>query len=1033
MRPLRLTMQAFGPYPDRQVLDFRAALSSGLFGIYGPTGAGKSTIFSALTFALFGEAARGEQLTASLRSGHAAPETLAQVELIFEVGAKTYRIVRRPDQLRPKKSGTGTTNEAHAAWLFDVTGIALDDIDDATPGKPLAEKRTRDVELLLVGDVDKRTRRIHQPGILGYGAEQFRQIVLLPQGRFEAFLTANSTERAGLLKDLFDVSIYAALAKELKAEADDASREVQTARDVCDARVQSEGFDDTNALVEGIAAAEADVTAKQQTHALAEAALGAARQTYEAAAQTDSAYREKVAADAAVAALTARGAAIRQVERRLAYARTARDVHPAAIAMQEAQQRAQQAAEAEARARGQREKAREAHAEAADRLTHVRAQSAEHQERLAEQHALNAHVQTLADAEQLRTQRRAADAYVVKADDAFNKAEADAQTATRHAHALATQIAHAQKSEHQRAKLQLTLNAHETACTAATAYQRAERAAQDATAAREQTYARLQNAASAFATADTERDDCERALRANHAAHLATHLSPGAPCPVCGATDHPAPAQTDDSADANTTVRAVEAARAEASKAERALRQAEEAHTRADVMASERAAALADLAAPDARLKDIRQARDAVAAEIAALGPPTDLQALETQQTEAASRLERTQAAFDAARADRNAARQAAAIAASDLATALNTIPEDLRAPDALSQRRAAVLQAIDDYAAELEKAEERERELADAATAATATATAARAASEAASAEAETTREAFDAKLTNADMTADDYARHAGAIADIDALADEISEHHANVRSAHDRQARALAAIADVERPDIAALEQARDDANAEFKATFVALGAAHATHKRLRELADSIAAERARLDAIERETGPLRELARLLSGDNPKKVDVETFALSVMFERVLDAANLRLGPMRQGRYAFRVTDVGRGNSRRGLDIEVDDAFTGQARPTSSLSGGETFMAALALALGLSDVVEQTSGGTVKLDAIFIDEGFGSLDSDNDSGTLGDVLETLQSHAGGARAIGLVSHVPLVQEAVPNGFYVHATQNGSR
>ncbi|MEO1695365.1 MAG: AAA family ATPase, partial [Pseudomonadota bacterium] len=163
MRPLRLAMQAFGPYPDRQVLDFRAALSSGLFGIYGPTGAGKSTIFSALTFALFGEAARGEQLTSSLRSGHAAAETLTEVELIFEVGAKTYRVVRRPEQLRPKKIGSGTTREHHEAWLFDVTGIALDDIGDAAPGKPLAEKRSRDVELLLVGDVDKRTRRVQQP------------------------------------------------------------------------------------------------------------------------------------------------------------------------------------------------------------------------------------------------------------------------------------------------------------------------------------------------------------------------------------------------------------------------------------------------------------------------------------------------------------------------------------------------------------------------------------------------------------------------------------------------------------------------------------------------------------------------------------------------------------------------------------------------------------------------------------------------------------------------------------------------------
>ena len=137
-------------------------------------------------------------------------------------------------------------------------------------------------------------------------------------------------------------------------------------------------------------------------------------------------------------------------------------------------------------------------------------------------------------------------------------------------------------------------------------------------------------------------------------------------------------------------------------------------------------------------------------------------------------------------------------------------------------------------------------------------------------------------------------------------------------------------------------------------------------------------------------------------------------------MFDHVLEAANLRLGPMSRGRYMLVREPEGRGNARRGLGLSIDDAYTGRQRPASTLSGGETFIAALALALGLSDVVESTRGN-VRLDTIFIDKGFGSLDADSDGGTLDQVLETLQDLVGQNRAVGPISHVPLVQQAIPS------------
>ncbi|MEK1928490.1 MAG: AAA family ATPase, partial [Pararhizobium sp.] len=158
MRPVRLTMQAFGPYAGRTVVDFREALQSGLFGIYGPTGSGKSSIFSAMTFALFGEASKAEQDRASLRSDHADATLLTEVEFVFDIGLDRYVVRRRPEQTRPKQRGDGETRDSHEAWLFEATGRSLEEITEANPGKAIAERKTGQVYDAIVG-------------ILGYGAE----------------------------------------------------------------------------------------------------------------------------------------------------------------------------------------------------------------------------------------------------------------------------------------------------------------------------------------------------------------------------------------------------------------------------------------------------------------------------------------------------------------------------------------------------------------------------------------------------------------------------------------------------------------------------------------------------------------------------------------------------------------------------------------------------------------------------------------------------------------------------------------------
>ncbi len=238
--------------------------------------------------------------------------------------------------------------------------------------------------------------------------------------------------------------------------------------------------------------------------------------------------------------------------------------------------------------------------------------------------------------------------------------------------------------------------------------------------------------------------------------------------------------------------------------------------------------------------------------------------------------------------------------------------------------------------------------------------------------------------------------------------------------------------AIDGKERPDLDAFRCANDAAKEALIEVSNQKGSAKERLGHLEGLLKGIEAEVADVEALEVKTAPLRELAAQFNGENAARVTLEAFAIRAMFDHVLRAANLRLAPMSGGRFRLELDEEGgKGLAKRGLGIQVHDVHTGTARPTSMLSGGETFIAALSLALGLSDVVE-SNAGSIQLDTIFIDEGFGSLDADDGSGTLDQVLQTLRDTTENTRAVGLISHVAMVKEAIPNGFQIEKTPRGS-
>ena len=1016
MRPLLMRLQAFGPYAGCEVVDFRPAIDSGLFGIYGATGAGKSSIFSAMTFALFGEAAKSDQDAKSLRSHHADPGVVTEVELVFEIGGRRYRVGRRPEQTRPAKRGGGETRDPPKAWLFDVTGLDLDATSDQ-PGKILAEGRLKTVDEAVVG-------------VLGYGATQFRQIVLLPQGKFETFLTADTQDRLKILRDLFDVSLYRRLTEQLKEKSKSAEDKIRAARAVCQGRLVAEGFDSLDALASGIAEAGAHHAACLERSGLAKAQFEVAEQACQRAAQIDAAFRAHRDAEAEVKRLEAEQPTMDAVTARLAGARIAQQLADADAACVTARNEAETAArklEATRLALAGATKADHRASQALQALSDQHAEAEAWRDSLRE---LQRHAETLARAGPLQSAATTAETQAAAAVETSRHLKARHDRLADQVRIGVQNLERARAVEMRRSTLQLRSIEVKNAHAAADTYEKATSQLMAETGALARLHEDLKASTRALAVAESAFRAAETALLEDHALAIAGRLVTGAACPVCGSSHHPAPARGTPEADARGE--AFQRAKADHEAAESSWRAAYSRLQLAEQRLRDREATLAGLPRPVQRAGEFANALAALDTELGALGPPQDLDALLAacrRSEEAAADALR---AFESARDDTAGKATAAALARRSGDDALRSVPTDLRDIEALEALRAGLVGRIEAHDTALLEAQAARQQARDRLVAA-----------QRDSQNDETNQGSADARLRAAEGTMtsrlaghaldrESYASRKADIPQIDALTVQLDTYRQSLTIAAARQREASERIAGLQQPDLADLTARRDGAAAALHAaTEAAMATAHRT-RQLQALQASVASESARLESLEAETSPLRTLADAFAGRTGPRIDLETYAIAAMFDRVLEAANQRLGPMTRGRYGLVRDAQGGGNARQGLGIAVDDAHTGRQRSTSTLSGGETFIAALALALGLSEVVE-SERGSVRLDTIFIDEGFGSLDSESDAGTLEQVLQTLQDLVGRSRTVGLISHVPLVQQTIPNGFVITATPSGSR
>ncbi len=972
MKPIAVAFAAFGSYPGSVVVDFTSLAARGLFVVTGDTGTGKSTIFDAMSFALFGKMPSKDG--GDIRSHHATSSIDTFAKFTFEVDGVEYTAERSPSYLRPKKTGHGATPQSASQLL------TRRESDGSTT--TLATKA--------------REFDAHIDEIIGLDAEQFRRVMLLPQGEVARFLLDDSKQREELLSQLFGGAVYERVVKELKSTSDQLAQQVGTVDEqlrhhLANARDQlhelytqlgveapeladhpRDGLDDVLAGVNS-ERAQLDTDATQadnnattaQRHS--DEATAAAHRFDDAARHRTTLARLEADEPEVVAAASA--------------AATSRSARPVVTA----QARLEEAIASEGAA----------------------------------QHDLNARTEQIVDIGASAgieigdltaigvSRQHAALRSRLDIDRAALAAAADAATEANQAVQAVLENERIQLETGERmAAIALDIETHEQrlAVLAELAPDTSaidtehERLIMARTAIIERDAAASHRvAALAAAThADTEFDTTLERYVATEAPRLAERLTPGGPCMVCGSLEHPAPATAD-----GGTVVSIDEVNSARERREAARHDADEADRRLAALT----ASLGDLAETSVGELDLRIAdnRSEYAATNAAIAERRQL-ALRIEQlnkdlvdtTTASHRAAGAQPGLIATR-DRTAAALEAAQAEAD-AIDVAQLEVVSRSCDELEQ----LITGLDDLYTTLTSAQSRresaEGVLHDA-----------------------LSKSPFESVDEATTALIDEAAEHT-ALEQLDALKQE----RLSAQSALDTLA--AAGIPDA-RPDVttllerakAAQEHARSLAEQRtiVERSHASVETALAEHDRIGE---SSSALRGRADAA-------RRAYAVCSGAVGNKISLRRWVLGRELERVTQVASVHLASMTGSRYTIqRSSTSGDGRTSQGLDLEILDAHTGRPRRPNSLSGGEQFQASLALALGLADVVSRGGTGSGRrIEALFIDEGFGSLDPR----ALDDAIETLHQLRASGRMVGAITHVEAMKERLHPGIVVSRRPDG--
>ena len=1033
MRILRLTMDAVGPFPGHEVIDFEAFSDAGRFLLSGPTGAGKSTIIDAIVFALYGKVSGGRDSSDSrIRSRYASEQAKTEVELIFSTSSGNYKVRRQPAYERVKKNGKGVTKQNAKAWLFKL------------------DEQLREVSepLTKTSDVGTEITRI-----VGLSREQFTQTVVLPQGKFAQFLRSTSKDRQDLLQELFGTAIF----EDLQLDLVERARKVKKNQEALDATLRANlgvlaslldeapQLDPARCLVyEPVPEVDCEFNPLEtawdsrfkpltpwleHNQRCANLEVSALREQ-EDKLRSDFAYQRDLAArQERYLALTkeheqlvAQGPAQRQRLAQIQALQALSDLKPWHEQLKQAQDQQAVAQRQLSQALALEQLESDERAQAVLQPLDYRGAQALSVQLTAQVAALNPQVELEAG---LAGRRRD----LQTKTQAHESANAKLAQGRERENQLPTQIASKQELLEQLNEQAATLPTAQLAQEQATQTLKLAKAHEQLVKDHQRARKLQQLVALELKQASQRHKHMLEQWLSQSALNLAQNLVAGEPCPVCGATEHPAPATQGGE---NISQEQLDQALEEVNEVQGELSQASERVTK---LAAQLEAQPCQLSPAQAR----EQLQEAKAALTAA-------QQASEQASSCKAQIAKLNAQLEALRADNQTAQARLAGDAKEIQLLGEKIEADAASlscegfesvaakVEYLSQL-AAGLEQLAKAGQELDQCKKRAQQAADSFAAQWAQASAsfaehsAKPAAPAPTDPAETEpTQAEPTQDTSVANVQDGYAQACQDFAGLDLAA--LKATSASYEKSLSINQAALAELEGIELtpPPLeqtqAQLEQAQAKTQAcqTYASTWQAFaGQVNAQLAKLNELL-------ARRSKASDKDGQLLALASAANGDNQARLTLSAWVLQAHFRQVLVFANERLGVIGAGRYELINVDSEEDTrqQKQGLGLAVVDHLSGTTRSPRTLSGGESFYVSLALALALADVVAAQNGG-IEMNTLFIDEGFGSLDE----GTLAEVMDVLSALHSGGRVVGIVSHVSELKRAIPAAVEVRPLLGG--
>ncbi|MBC2133031.1 SbcC/MukB-like Walker B domain-containing protein [Listeria innocua] len=1014
MRPIKLTMQAFGAYAKKEVIDFEKLGTEQIFVISGKTGAGKSTIFDAISFAIFGKANTFDRESFSMRSHFATDKEITEVTLVFRLKDKIYQISRIPQQEIAKQRGNGTTTSPQKAELYELIGDEM---------KLLASS---------VRDVNTKMEELIQLNV-----DQFRQILMIPQGEFRELLVSDSKEKEVILQRLAHTVYYEKVENLLWEKQKEAEILVVEARKkVAElAELSLPGIEITGKTTTEISSLQTEAI-KQEQAILAEleSALSIIRKETSEAVEKVTLAKEQLLDwqnldlyIEEVAKLEAEKDFYQVIANRIEAAKRASNLRSQDALCIRLKEQLETAVNTEKQV-----------AHEVELITNQFSNAKKQKEALAEQEEiLETNKRTLFQLEEMEPkiieletvtiQKRRAEINWKEAADRLEKVMKTEQEIAAELQSMETRLGEINQAE---LAILEAINKRTTAEALIEKNQELvnKRMKMDLWNKQKQTEEQtLKQLLTEKLAIETTIKQEESNLQQEQAATLAAHLHEGDACPVCGSVSHPQLAEYGESASLTT----LEEAKAKLHEKQLAINEVEKSISQLEWQLAEWAdIAVVDLVAVEKLLAENRQLAKNLSDQI------NQLQTNVAQKENIQGTLETLKNKQKELETEKNnmalqveSFHQEVQLSSGKLSYLEQAIPADLRDKTIFDKKKNELSNSIKTHLEQVEQVDKIFREAEKETTRLESTLQSAEKTTLDAKEALQIQREVFkDAMKQNDFPTYEAYKQALMSVEELKSKEEQLADFERKRHLAISRQADLTEKLKNKQKPNIEQLESLMTEKQLELAQSEENTIKQRDFVLKRKELAENYQNSIQAVEKAEENYADIGLLADSARGKNARRLTFERYILAMFLDTIIHRANHRLSKMTSGRFELkRKIEKAKGNVQSGLELEVFDEYTGLTRHVKTLSGGESFKTSLALALSLAEVVQEMAGG-ISLETMFIDEGFGTLDPESLEVAVECLLETQEN----GRLVGIISHVPELKERISARLEVTATNHGS-